>query len=237
MVVSSRAIVAVGLGFGVLAGAAFGQGSAPAKDGAVGKATGQAQPQAPAARPAVPAVFGTVDLETAIKNYDKYKSQMSEFEAAAKAKQGELAKIHAEAQDEIQKLQKMTPNSVDAKRHEDRITQLKATFEAQREQAERDFSMRQAEMLSTIYKEVQDMVRRVAQFKGMTYVVQVSNEPVTSADPRTVMAAMAKTVVYADPRNDITQDVVHNLNRMYKAAGGTAPRTAAPAAGGNPAGN
>ena len=56
-----------------------------------------------------------------------------------------------------------------------------------------------------------------------------------------MMAAMANTMVYADPRNDVTNDVVYNLNRMYKAAGGSSAKTpastpaagtAAPAAGG-----
>jgi hypothetical protein len=43
--------------------------------------------------------------------------------------------------------------------------------------------------------------------------------------------------VYADKRNDITKDVVFNLNRAYKAAGGAAPKAAAPAAGATPSGN
>jgi hypothetical protein len=46
------------------------------------------------------------------------------------------------------------------------------------------------------------------------------------------MAAMANTMVYADPRNDITNDVVYNLNRMYKATGGAAPKPGASAASG-----
>ena len=86
------------------------------------------------------------------------------------------------------------------------------------------------------------MVRRIAVYRGMTYVVQTSNEPPSASDPQSVMASMAKTVVYADPRNDITKDVVHYLNQTYKKAGGVAPRTAAPAPGAgtggvNPTGN
>ena len=48
-------------------------------------------------------------------------------------------------------------------------------------------------------------------------------QPITGADPNSVMAAISSTIVYADPRNDITNDVIYNLNRLYKA-------TAAPAA-------
>jgi Skp family chaperone for outer membrane proteins len=94
-------------------------------------------------------------------------------------------------------------------------------------------------MLATLYKEVQEMVSRIAQYRGMTYIVQVSNEPISGSNPNSVMAAMAKTVVYADARNDITKDVVYNLNKRYKAAGGVAPKastTPAPAAAA-PAGN
>lgn len=135
-------------------------------------------------------------------------------------------------------LSKMTPGSVDAKKIEDRITQLKAQIEAGREQAQRDFALRESEMLAALYKEVQDMVARIAEYKGMNYVVQVSNEPISGTNPNSVMAAMAKTVVYSDPRNDITKDVIYNLNKRYAAAGGVAPKatSSAPAAG-SPAGN
>jgi len=92
-------------------------------------------------------------------------------------------------------------------------------------------------MLATLYKEIQAMVSRIAQFKGLTYVVKVSNEPVSGSNPNSVMAAIDKTIVYADPRNDITNDVVYNLNRNYKAAGGVTPKATSPPAGAAPSGN
>jgi len=244
MVVSSRKIWALGVGLLAaiaLAGPAFGQTAA--QDGGLRKTASQTQPApAAAADPAVPkpmtAVFGTVDVERVFKEYDKVKARQEEFKAAALTKRNELMKIGAEAQEEANKLQKMTPNSVDAKKIEDRLSEYKVKLEAGREQAEREFALRQAEMMATLYKEIQDMVRRIAVYRHMTYVVQVSNEPIAGTDPNSVMAAMAKTFVYADPQNDITRDVVYNLNRAYQAAGGTAPRAAAaPAAGARPAGN
>jgi outer membrane protein len=246
MVVSSRAVAALTLGlvgFGALAGPASAQQS---QDPAVRKAA-NAQASAPPAAPAgtsqtpVNAVIGTVDIEAVFKNYDKVKTQQEEFKAAAMAKHNELMKFQTEAQEEAQKLSKLTPASVDAKKCEDRITQLKAQIEAGREQAQRDFALRESEMLATLYKEVQEMVSLIAQYKKMTYIVQVSNEPVSGSNPNSVMAAMAKTVVYADSHNDITKDVVYNLNKRYKAAGGVAPKasatTPAPAGGASPAGN
>ncbi len=239
MLVSSRAVAAFGLGLVGLATLVGPVAAQQPQDGAVRKAA-NTQPTAPAAGAApVTAVIGTVDIESVFKNYDKVKTQQEEFKAAAMAKANELMKFQSEAQDEAQKLSKLTPNSVDAKKCEDRITQLKAQIEAGREQAQRDFALRESEMLATLYKEVQEMVSAIAQFKKMTYIVQISNEPVSGSNPNSVMSAMAKTVVYADARNDITKDVIYNLNKRYKAAGGVAPKatSAAPAAPASPAGN
>jgi outer membrane protein len=240
MVVSSRAVVAVGLALAGV-GAFTLRSSAQGPDAAVRKAnnTGAAAPAQPVRTPPapVPPVFGTVDIEAVFKGYDKVKAQQDEFKAAALAKHNELMKIQTEAQEEAAKLQKMTPNSVDAKKIEDKLSAYKAQLEAGREQAQRDFALRESEMLATLYKEVQDMVAALAKYRGMTYVVQVSNEPVAGSNPNSVMAAMAKTVVYADPRNDITKDVVYNLNQRYKAAGGVAPKAPSPGAAATPSGN
>jgi outer membrane protein len=240
MVVSSRAVVAVGI---ALAGVGIASLNVAAQqaDGSVRKAATPAnaaapRTAAPAAAAPVPAVFGTVDIEAVFKNYDKVKAQQEEFKAAALAKHNELLKIQTEAQEEAAKLQKYTPNGVDAKKAEDHITQLKAQLEAGREQAQRDFALRESEMLATLYKEVQDMVAAVARHQGLTYVFQISNEPVSGSNPNSVMAAMSKTVVYSDPRNDITKAVTGYLNQRYKAAGGVAPKAAA-TQGATPAAN
>jgi len=231
MVVSSRVFVAVGLGLAgmaVLVGPARGQ----QQDGSVRKSATQASTTP---RPPAPATFGTVDMTAVFKGYDKVKASSEEFRVAVESKKKDLMKIMADAQQESEMLAKLAPGSVDYKKHEDRITQLKAQHEALREQSEREFTLREAEMLATLYKEIQAMVGRVAQYRGMTYVIRVSNDPVTGQNPNSAMMAIERTVVYADPRNDITNDVVYNLNRNYKAAGGPAPT--APAGSSAPSGN
>ena len=72
--------------------------------------------------------------------------------------------------------------------------------------------------------------KKLAQWRKMNYVVKVSSQPITGTDPNSVMAAISSTLVYADPRNDITNDVIHNLNRFYKATAAPAAKSAAGAA-------
>jgi Skp family chaperone for outer membrane proteins len=221
MVISSRALVAMGLctaGIGLLVGPSLGQ----QPDGGVRRTAANTSPSAPTAP--VPPVIGTVDLDAVFKNYEKVKVSSQEFQAAAMARKGELQKIQAEAQADAEMLAKYSPGTDDYKKYENKVTELKANYEAKREQAERDFAAREAEAMATLYKEIQAMVARVAKWRKMTYVVKVSNQPISGGNPNSVMAAMANTMVYADPSNDITNDVVYNLNRMYKATGGPAPK-------------
>ena len=56
------------------------------------------------------------------------------------------------------------------------------------------------------------MVTAWAQHRKMNYVVSVTNLQPAGADPNSVMAAFQNTMVYYDPRNDITNDVIYNLN-------------------------
>jgi len=229
MIVSSRSILALGLGVvgvGLLVGPSLGQ-----QDGRVQRSAAQSAAGSPKAPE--PATIGTIDMAAVFKNYDKVKAIGEEFQAAALAKKNELMKLLTEAQSESEVLAKLTPGSIDFKKHEDRITQLKAKHDAERETAQRDFTLREAEMYATIYKEVQDMVARIAQYRGMSYVVRVSNDPVSAANPNSVFAAIEKTVVYADPKSDITRDVTYNLNLTYKKNGGVAPKGTGAAPSGN----
>lgn len=228
MSVSSRGIVAVGLGMmGVafLVGPSLGQQEQATRGTAPAGSAAQIPPPAPVAP-----VIGTVDVEQVFRSYEKVKATNQEFSAAMMARKNDLMKIMAQAQTEAEFLAKLEPGSDDYKQHENRVTELKAKHEASREQAEREFALRQAESMATLYKEIQQMVAKIAVWRKMNYVVKVSNQPITGTDPNTVMSAISSTMVYADTRNDITNDVIYNLNRFYKAS--TVPATGSrPAAG------
>jgi Skp family chaperone for outer membrane proteins len=98
------------------------------------------------------------------------------------------------------------------------MTELKARHEAGREQAEHEFARRQAETTATLYREVQETVAALAKARGLTYVVRVSPGPRPDSEANDVHTALKSSVVYADPRNDLTEAVIVELNRRYTAS-------------------
>lgn len=219
----ARKLLLSGLG---LVGLSLAVGTVVAQqDGSVRK-TGTAG-TAPTARALAPTVIGTVDMDAVFKGYDKVKNSSDTFAAEALAKRNELLKLQEEMKTSYEMLQKLTPAQPDYKKLEDRISELKAQGEAKREQYEREFAQKEAEALATLYREIQDMVGAIAKYRQMTFVLKTSTQPISGSDPNSVMAAMARTVVFANPQNDITNDVIHNLNVRYKSAGGQPARPAA----------
>jgi Skp family chaperone for outer membrane proteins len=232
MAISSRATLTAGLGLlgaVCLVGPSLGQQPDPG--------VRKTASSAPAATKPAPAIVGSVDLDLVSKGYDKVKVMLDGLKAEMLQKQSELAKIASEGRNCTEMLAKMQNGTTDYKKMETRLSQLKAQMQVAQEQGQSELTQREADTFAALYKEMQQMVAAVAQQRGLTYVVRVNTEPVSGTEPQSVMAAMSRTVIYADPSTDITDDVIKFLNYYYHKANpnaGTAP-AAAPATGTKPA--
>ena len=233
MTISSRVALAAGLSFVGLAGLVaptLGQQADRAVQKvatAAGTGSAPAPAAAPAAKPIGPAVIASVDIEAVFKDYEKVKVTSEAFKAEMMLKQSEIGKIANEGKQAAEMIAKFTPGSPDFKKLEERIARLKADLQIKQEQAQNDLVQKEADSLAGLYKDISGMVGRVAASKHLTYVVKISNEPIESTDPNSVMAAMARTVVYADPSTNITPEVIYWLNHYYKASVAAQPGAAA----------
>jgi outer membrane protein len=235
-----RKISAIGLSLaGVIYLVAPSQGQGPKGDARVQAtaANGNSGRTAGALKPATPTVVGTVDLDQVFKNYDKVKAAMKDLSSQIQIRKGELMKYDEEGRQEMELMRKFQPGSADYRKHEDKLTELKAKIEAGREQYQRELELRQAETMAILYQEVQMYAGWVAKQRGITHVMVASNTRPSGSDPNSVLAAVNRPVIYADPRNDITDDVVLYLNQTYNKMGKQTEKPAArpqPANGGAP---
>ncbi len=217
---STRAALAIGLG---LVGVAGLVGQSVGQDPAVSRTNGTAATTKAAAAPPS-GLIGTIDMDFVLKNYDKFKYIIEAENAEAYSRQNDLMKIANEGRSEAEKLAKLAPGSLDEKKIKDKLTSLKAQLEAGREQAQAEFSQKEVDALATVYNDMQAMAAGVAKVRGMTYVMKYSNSPARPIDPKSVEGALSRSMLYADPRMDITPDVVRWLNIRYKESGGPQPK-------------
>ena len=227
MLRSTRAALAVGLGCVGVAGL-VGQSAAQQGDSKAQRfAATNANAGTGAAAVSVqmpPVSIGSVDVEGVFKSYDKVKVAGEILNAEVMKRYKELTDLANEGKQEQEKLAHMAPGTPDAKKCEDRMVQLKAQIEAGRQNAEREFTQKETETMSSIYNEVAAMVALIAKDRGMTFVVKYNDAKVMATEPNSAMSAMSKTIVYADPRVDITNDTIRFLNYNYKIAGGVPPK-------------
>ncbi|MGO9924206.1 MAG: sigma-70 family RNA polymerase sigma factor [Isosphaeraceae bacterium] len=193
--------------------------SAPRDDrGVRGPSTDKPEPRPTAA------AIGSIDMDAVFKRYQKVEVLDKERRAARLVLDNELKKISSEAQEERRMLSKLVPGSIDYRKHENRITELKARYQAGCEQAERALTLREAEAAAILYNEIQETVAALAKAKGLTYVVKVSPVPRPDTQPNDLTNALNRSVVYADPGNDVTEEVIRELNRRFKAGGAKTAR-------------
>ena len=174
---------------------------------------------------ALPTKIGVVDVDAVINAYNKFKVHNEDIRAQALTKQNELMKLVNDIKQKGEVIQKLAPNSPDYKKATDEITEWQARAQAKQEQYKNEFIMKDADGLATVYREVQDMVHRVANQQAMTMVMNATtNKVISGSDPQSVMLAIGRPVVYADSNSDITNVVIKYLNSQYKSSGGPDPK-------------
>jgi outer membrane protein len=209
MAMSSRAAWAIGVG--LAAGALLVSQSRGQNDSTVQRTNSQGNAPAPPV-----AHIGCIDMERTFREYKKVKALNEQLGAEAKARQAELQKLALQGNQLVKELEGLEPNSKDYKAKEAQITQLRGRISAEEDQLKFDMQRREADALATVYREIQELVAKAAKQRKYDFVLRVSNDPITGADPQSVMAAMGRSVVHYDKTVDITDLVVYNLNIQYE---------------------
>jgi len=230
MTMSSRAMTALGLGMATVL--SFTAVSHAQTDAAVRK-TNVAATAATATAEIPTARIGTIDVEKVLKEYKKVQVSSDAIRAEVNVRQMQFTKLADEGQKLLKELEVLEPDSADARDRKNKLKQLQIQVEADKASAQEDFARKESEALAELYQEIQRMTEAVAKQRHLNMVVRISGEPVTASEPNSVMSAMSRTIVFADPSLDITDRVIYYLNQMYDKA--NAGRPAATNAAAKPA--
>jgi Skp family chaperone for outer membrane proteins len=164
-------------------------------------------------------MIGSIDMDAVFKRYTKIRRYQETHKAALDAARGRIAKLQADAASSVELMQKLVPDSPEYRAARDQVATLKGRIESERAVAEGELSRLQARESAWLLEEIQRVIAEVARVKGMDFVVKVEAGLRADANPDEVFTAMKRSVLYANPRNDITEEVIGELNRRFVAAG------------------
>jgi Skp family chaperone for outer membrane proteins len=171
------------------------------------------------------AAVGSIDMDAVFKRSEKIRQAHRQLEADRKEAREGLAKLEGEAKEIGERLARLQPDSTEYRRLESQLAVVKSAHEVRRDQTERDFTRRHAREAASLLGEIQAVIAEVARTKGFDYVIRVEAIPrLDAADPSNVIAALNRSVLFANPHHDITEDVIREMNRRFAAPVDKGPR-------------
>ncbi|GIX03895.1 MAG: hypothetical protein KatS3mg113_0901 [Planctomycetaceae bacterium] len=187
-----------------------------------------AQQAAAGGKSSQPHKIALIDMAHVFKNYEKFnllredlRKKVLAGEEQARQKAEELKQL----QQEMKTFQEGSPEFV---AREKRLTTMAAEFETFRKSMQREFIREESQIYHTIYMDVVDMVKRLAEHPSYNYtlVLRFTREELDPDNAQKLIEGMNRQVVYYKEEDDITDLIVEALNgRFRRQSGATTSNT------------
>lgn len=168
---------------------------------------------------AAPAKIALLDLSYVFKNYKKFESLLADMT-------GEIEEVRAREQRILQQAQTLQGelksgvferDSAEFEARENKLIQLQSQLQTQQKLSQKEFSQKSARVHHTVYLEVMDVVKRLADREGYTLVLQFNRPLEGSADdPQKIVMQLQQSVVRHSANDDISDTVLDFLNKRYQ---------------------
>lgn len=226
-----RKLILTATGFVCLAGGAYFLTPAQGQD------NGKTRKEAPAAEDKdIPHRIGVVDVDYIFENYKKVNAEVEELKDEARKTDEKLKVMQRQGQDKYEEYKTLKDGSSEKKAMEERLTQLQALFDAKKKSFQNEIKREQAKMQLTIYQEIQDAVKVVANHNNITLVVKASrNETGSASDPMRTQVMMNQACIFHRKQDDMTETVLNLLNKKYLRENPEAANAVTPAGNEEPA--
>jgi Skp family chaperone for outer membrane proteins len=167
--------------------------------------------------------IAVVNMQLVIEKYEKFINYKKELEAFIKSYQDRETSIKGLAMKAQEEAKAPTANR---EAIEQKMEGYKRQLEDLGKEFKRELAKKQQAELVTLYREIEDMVKRVGVANSFEMVLQYNEliDPKEAYNPSLVAQKVHPGVcmpLYAAPGLDITAQVIANLNHYYKHPAGT----------------
>lgn len=187
--------------------------------------------QAPAAGQAAAApsqmVLAVVDVGHILKNHPTMKSQIEAIEANMKAADDQMAAKRDAILKQMEELrQKYTEGTPEYDREEKAIAEQDTSFRLEIVKMRKEFDKQRANVLYSIYTEIQGLVKYASEQMGIQMVIRVNGtrEDLDPSRPENVQMIMSEQVLHYATKCDLTDWVLNGLKQRTASASTQAAR-------------
>jgi Skp family chaperone for outer membrane proteins len=166
----------------------------------------------------VPHKVGLIDMAHIFKNYKKFTDLREDLKKEIESSDARSKQMVAQ----IQALQKKMKNPMFAKdspqqkQWRAQVIDLTGKYQLFHQQEQERFLDKEAQIYKTVYLEVTDAVAIYAKYYKFTLIIRWNKAGVRSAkDPKTILSGMNRLVIYSQPGDDITGEILKHLNGQY----------------------
>lgn len=176
----------------------------------------------PASRELEPARVGVIDLEKVFNSLDRYVDAQARLKETVAALEQQVADGEKAVKDLESELDSYQPGSDAQAAAIQKLQAAVGEFRATQQFVAAKIEMEQAKALRDTYIAIKDAARRFAETTGYDYVML--DDSVVTMDPASAQKTMsqisARRFIYANPKSDVTGQLVAFMNGEWKAAKG-----------------
>lgn len=137
---------------------------------------------------------------------DKMKAETPEIEAKFKADYEEMKNM-------ANLLKELPRSSDDYRRLQTQLETKDAALKQRQAEARKDFETRITDVQFKLHQQIEKISRKLCAQHGVGILLRANTTSVDAKDPAQVLRAINNTIVVADPRLDLTDEVLAELNK------------------------
>jgi Skp family chaperone for outer membrane proteins len=158
--------------------------------------------------------IAVVDVSVVFKQHARFLARTETFKKQVENAEAALKKEYEAINALTERLKGLQPGSADFKELEQRVVRAKADWQLKGQSQRRELMEEEGRIYFQTYRELDDAVKRFAVQNNIALVLRYASDPVDDPNDRNeIVKGINKSVVYVDPRLDITVHILQDLNR------------------------
>ena len=160
-----------------------------------------------------------VDVGTIFKQHPLFSGQLKALKLQADGFKGQAMQAQQALASKAQALQDLKPDSDDFRSKQTELAKEAAALQVEQNGLMQKLMEREAMLHFETYQQVNALISQYCDERNIQLVLRYNNQEMDLEQPGTVMQRVNSSVVYHDPKNDITQAIIGQLVATAKNSG------------------